>query len=456
MSRSVYAQKKRESKPANAKTYSEWTALRPGVSNSAMLSMIGGGNLGPMSHALRERFEPAFKADFSNVRISRGRIPTEFGAEAFAQGTDIHLDSEAGDSVLGHELAHVVQQASGRVAPGGFSMVENASLEYEADVLGERAAAGGQARTGDFMSITPMNSPSAPIQAKKKKHKQQAKRQKQRQKQKQKKLTKQQRIREDLRVKRPWQITQKELEANRFNPNQDDDLQKQLDNLEKAVDPTSAVKLFHKYSGNQHGQLLKENGGNWDMGGDETDLDLIKTRLKNMSRMVRDYPELKGKIGNIKEDTEDNTSMSATSTLGGNGKSDISWNVQSQKKGILPSIKRKFAWWGDKLTGFSAAKPEYDGNHELGHTLNSLLIDKQNIGLNAKKDDWRDNTTAEKITKKAVKKVGNANSKTSGYGGQDSGELFAEAFADVYENGENARPLHKEIVKQYEKMRGQP
>ena len=89
-------------------------------SKSEMLHLSGAGAPQPMSPALREKFEPGFSADFSNIRISRGHIPEELGVQAVAQGTDILLDQSAGMDVLGHELAHVVQQAQGRVVFTGF------------------------------------------------------------------------------------------------------------------------------------------------------------------------------------------------------------------------------------------------------------------------------------------------------------------------------------------------
>lgn len=149
---------------------SKATAQEPkAVSRSQMLRLSGAGEPQPMSPALRERFEPGFAADFSNIRISRGRIPEEMGVQAVAQGTDILLDSRAGMDVLGHELAHVVQQAQGRVA-GGYPVVENAALEHEADVMGQRAAAGLEAQVGGFggetLSIAPMSGASAPAQCK--------------------------------------------------------------------------------------------------------------------------------------------------------------------------------------------------------------------------------------------------------------------------------------------------
>lgn len=110
-------------------------AQKTAPTRSEMLHLAGAGAPRPMSPQLREKFEPGFCADFTNIRISRGHIPEEMGVQAVAQGTDILLDESAGMDVLGHELAHVVQQAQGRVE-GGFPVVENASLEQEADVMG--------------------------------------------------------------------------------------------------------------------------------------------------------------------------------------------------------------------------------------------------------------------------------------------------------------------------------
>lgn len=148
------------------------TAQEAVPSRSEMLHLSGAGAPQPMSPQLREKFEPGFSADFSNIRISRGHIPEEMGVQAVAQGTDILLDQSAGMDVLGHELAHVVQQAQGRVA-GGFPVVENAALEHEADRMGARVASGLTAQAGpqngfggETMTIAPMSSASAPAQCK--------------------------------------------------------------------------------------------------------------------------------------------------------------------------------------------------------------------------------------------------------------------------------------------------
>lgn len=99
------------------------------------------------------KMEDSFGADFSSVRVhpDSSKAP-DVGALAYTQGADIHFapgqfkpDTSAGQQLLGHELAHVIQQAEGRVQPtteiGGMAVNDDVSLEHEADVLGTQAAA---------------------------------------------------------------------------------------------------------------------------------------------------------------------------------------------------------------------------------------------------------------------------------------------------------------------------
>ncbi len=69
--------------------------------------------------------------------------PAPAGAQAYAQGNDIHLGAGQ-EQHLPHEAWHVVQQAQGRVRPtmqmaGGVPVNDDAGLEREADVMGGRA-----------------------------------------------------------------------------------------------------------------------------------------------------------------------------------------------------------------------------------------------------------------------------------------------------------------------------
>jgi hypothetical protein len=108
----------------------------------------GGGK--PLPPALLAKMESALGADFSAVRVHVGPQAPRIGAIAFTTGNDLYFapgqfqpDTISGQQLIGHELAHVVQQRQGRVhAPGsGMTVVQDRALEAEADRLGMRAAA---------------------------------------------------------------------------------------------------------------------------------------------------------------------------------------------------------------------------------------------------------------------------------------------------------------------------
>ncbi|MFN3259383.1 MAG: DUF4157 domain-containing protein [Pikeienuella sp.] len=99
---------------------------------------------------VRRHMETTFGADFSSVRVHVGPQAERIGAIAFTSGADIYFapgryqpETPAGRRLLGHELAHVVQQRQGRVRnpAGGVAIVQDAALEAEADRMGDRAAA---------------------------------------------------------------------------------------------------------------------------------------------------------------------------------------------------------------------------------------------------------------------------------------------------------------------------
>ncbi|HEX8625727.1 MAG TPA: DUF4157 domain-containing protein [Allosphingosinicella sp.] len=107
----------------------------------------GGGQSLPT--ALLAKMEAAFGADFSAVRVHIGPQPTRIGAIAFTTGNDLYFApgqfqpaTMTGQRLIGHELAHVVQQRQGRVRSqaAGVAVVQDPVLEAEADRLGMRAA----------------------------------------------------------------------------------------------------------------------------------------------------------------------------------------------------------------------------------------------------------------------------------------------------------------------------
>jgi hypothetical protein len=94
--------------------------------------------------------ESALGANFSDVRIHVGPEASAIGAIAFTWGSDIHFapgqynpHTPDGQSLLGHELTHVLQQRAGRVANpfgSGVAVVQDQALEAEADRMGRLAA----------------------------------------------------------------------------------------------------------------------------------------------------------------------------------------------------------------------------------------------------------------------------------------------------------------------------
>jgi hypothetical protein len=103
----------------------------------------------PLPTALLAKMEAAFGADFSSVRVHVGPQAARIGAIAFTTGNDLYFapgryqpDSVQGQQLIGHELAHVIQQRQGRVraSGNGVAVVQDHALEAEADRLGMKAA----------------------------------------------------------------------------------------------------------------------------------------------------------------------------------------------------------------------------------------------------------------------------------------------------------------------------
>jgi hypothetical protein len=105
----------------------------------------------PLAAPVLQLMESAFGARFGDVRIHIGPHAANLGAIAFTRGSNIHFapgrydpSSAPGRQLLAHELAHVVQQRTGRVQNpfgSGVAVVHDAALEAEAERLAQRAAA---------------------------------------------------------------------------------------------------------------------------------------------------------------------------------------------------------------------------------------------------------------------------------------------------------------------------
>jgi len=124
--------------------------------------------------AIREKMENSFGADLSSVRLYESQAVADAGAQAMAMGNRVafapgQLDftSTAGQSLLGHELSHVVSQARGEVSGAGF--LNDSALETRADREGAMAAAGESVYTGPVtpLSASLVSNAAGPMQASK-------------------------------------------------------------------------------------------------------------------------------------------------------------------------------------------------------------------------------------------------------------------------------------------------
>jgi hypothetical protein len=115
------------------------------------LAKFGFGRGMPLAPQVRQMMENVFRTSFAAVTIHTGPHVSTLGALAFTRGSEIHFApgqydpaSPRGRHLLAHELAHVVQQRSGRVPNpfgGGVAVVQNFALEAEAERMAQRVAA---------------------------------------------------------------------------------------------------------------------------------------------------------------------------------------------------------------------------------------------------------------------------------------------------------------------------
>ena len=134
-----------------------------------------------LPEAIRAKMESSFGADLSGVKLYESQAVADAGAEAVTMGNQIgfapgKLDfvSGSGQSLLGHEMSHVVSQARGEVTGSGF--LNDHALEARADHEGALAAAGESVYAGPVTPVSVTSSPApGPMQAKKDDEKSQAK-----------------------------------------------------------------------------------------------------------------------------------------------------------------------------------------------------------------------------------------------------------------------------------------
>lgn len=270
-------------------------------------------------------------------------------------------------------------------------------------------------------------------------------------------------------------------EGNVFNPNNIPELAKIQNEIDGAQDPQTAYRIFAAYTGNPAGNYK-------DAYGQAPDIALFKKKLKHMTRVIYDYPELRNNIGDMKTIKPQSTQvMSEEGSVGGRDKIEFAYNANMDRSGEEGEAERAKNLEEDlKKRRYNAPNTDFAGTHEMGHGLASLLPnsgDRMQDTMDQNTGKYEDEIikTVIKNTdvltedqKKQVKyykenqkirgvlpvlkgQIDTENSKffqnnqTSRYGRTAPVEFFAESFHDVYANGKNAKPMSKEIVKEYER-----
>jgi hypothetical protein len=145
---------------------------RSDVTPAFSLERNGAGPGRPLESGVREAMGAHFGADFSGVRIhddpASGRLATAFGAAAFSIGSRIGFapgayapETRAGRRLLGHELAHTLQQTeAGEESPLVSPPGEPA--EREAEAAGRAVAEGRAARVAMRTGLRVAAQPAGP------------------------------------------------------------------------------------------------------------------------------------------------------------------------------------------------------------------------------------------------------------------------------------------------------
>ena len=113
------------------------------VNNAAQRAEAPRPNNTGMPDNLKSGIESLSGFSMDDVRVHyNSSKPATVQALAYTQGTDVHV-APGQEKHLPHEAWHVAQQMAGRVSPttniNGMPVNDNAALEHEADVMGERA-----------------------------------------------------------------------------------------------------------------------------------------------------------------------------------------------------------------------------------------------------------------------------------------------------------------------------
>ena len=180
----------------------------------------------------------------------------------------------------------------------------------------------------------------------------------------------------------------------------------------------------------------------------DLDFSTVRESMMGVEAVLSELPDLADSIKLI------STSKSGVMSCSGEK---ITFNPAYFKTSgkLLDDCKRmsEDRWW------VANASPASIGAHESAHAIEWMMLQK-NSGVYQydwqRIDAWNKCSEAKKLVSQACKNIkktpygkGKKNAELIGgisrYGQETASETMAEAFADVYANGENANPLSVEI-----------
>lgn len=130
-----------------------------------------------VSGKLANRIKDSFGIKASELALRESPEVARMGAKATAQGNAIRFapgefrpDTAGGMQILGHELNHVREQATGGVHAAGGQVFEHPVHEAKSDAAGKAFAGGGHSSIAP-VSVGDMNATAAPVQMSGKKKK---------------------------------------------------------------------------------------------------------------------------------------------------------------------------------------------------------------------------------------------------------------------------------------------
>lgn len=241
----------------------------------------------------------------------------------------------------------------------------------------------------------------------------------------------------------------------RYDPDEDvfeiiDDVEgslskaKNIDELTEMVKAKWNIEGFHSKNGTYFERIALDDLRT-------LDFEAVKQTFMNVDRVFEEFPELRqSKIG-----------FGITNSGDSFGEATYGFEDGSMQFSFGPdfkNLKKVESEYARKVkAGKAPAGTTYVdvGVHEMGHIVEQSLfyakhgtykdLDKHEISKLIKSEAWK--SVKKQYAEMGIKSVKEAIADISGYATTNSGEMMAEAFADYFANGPNAKLLSKEIMR---------